>query len=251
MNLRPSKDNWVGLSREQTDPGYLQFQTSYHGIRAGVYNLLTYYRRHKLQTVGSIIQRWAPPTDNNPTEIYAQVVAKALGVGVDDRISLENRETMLRLVETMIGVECGRQPFSREEIRIAMDTAYASHVCPPEPEDSVVRPPPVQEPSLPPVEPPSPPPPAPPEKPSIPPLVDQPSAAPTRKLVVGGTVGAITFVIMILWNKYVPNNPIPAEYAEEIAGLLVLVATLVTQYFVRNRATDIPPGPVSPEKKDP
>ena len=129
LNLRPSGDPWIGLRTEQTDDGYLQFQTSFHGIRAGVKNLLTYYRVRKLRTPAAIIGRWAPPSDNNPTDEYIATVADALGVKPNDQIDLENRSVMCALVKTMIRVECGQQPFSAIEIDAAMTAAYGSHTA--------------------------------------------------------------------------------------------------------------------------
>ena len=38
------------------------------------------------------------------------------------------------------------------------------------------------------------------------------------------------------------SRVLTTEHAEEIASVLILAVTLITQYFVRNRATDIPPG---------
>jgi hypothetical protein len=242
LNLRPSGDPWIGLRTEQTDPGYLQFQTSFHGIRAGAKNLLTYFRVYKRQTPSDIIGRWAPKSDNNPTSSYISTVAKALGVGPADKVDLENQDIMFKMIEAMIGVECGRQPYPKTELMAAIQAAYDSHTTAPEVSTIVVPPAPTgPTPQIPPkVFPASPP--QGPQTPINPPLVDQPTSTPTRKVLVGGTAGAVAFIIMVFWNKYFPGAPIPAEYATEIAGLVILAVTLVTQYFVRNRATDIPPG---------
>src|SRR5687768_13526455 len=70
LNLRPSKDKWIGMRTEQTDPGFVQFQTTFHGLRAGAKNLLTYQRAHKRNTVSAIISAWAPASDNNDTKAY-------------------------------------------------------------------------------------------------------------------------------------------------------------------------------------
>lgn len=260
LNIRPSKDKWIGLRAEQNDPGYLQFQTSFHGIRAGVLNLLTYYRVRLLQTPFEIIDRWAPASDNNPTDSYVTVVSEALGVGAHDRIDLDDRAVMRKLVKTMISVECGQQPFSDLELDVAINAAYGSHSTQPaNPSAPYIRPEVVQPPAPAPAPPkvfpepapvspapasPAPASPAPtsPIAPASPPLVNQPSSGPTRKVMIGGTVGMAAFVVTIFWNRLFPSAPIPEEYAEEIGGLVVLATTLITQYFVRNRATDIPPG---------
>lgn len=231
LNLRPSGDKWIGMRTEQTDPGFVQFQTSFHGLRAGAKNLLTYYRGHKRDTVSAIIGSWAPPSDNNPTDAYIGTVAKAMGVRPNDRIDLNDKSTLRLLMDAMIRVECGSQPFSDVELNSAIDAAYATHQAQPVPPPSSPRPRP-----------------APTDK--TPPLVDQPSPMPTRKIVVGGIVGACAFMVMVIWNRIFPETPLTTEYATEIASAIVLAVTLITQYFVRNRATDIPPGDEETPQKD-
>jgi hypothetical protein len=81
--------------------------------------------------------------------------------------------------------------------------------------------------------------------PPKPPLVDQPTPMPTRKVLAGGLAGAVAFMIVVIWNRLFPESPIPADYATAIAGAVVYIATILTQYFVRNRATDIPPAPAA------
>ena len=244
LNLRPSGDNWIGLREPQTDPGYLQFDTSFHGLRAGAKNLITYYRVHKRQNVASIITNWAPPSDSNPTNHYIATVCEHLGVNPDQRINLDNGDVLRRLMEVMIRVECGSQPFSRIDLETAINAAYASHSAPPiDPPVTDVTP---VQPENPPAEPHKP-------KdqitPATPPLVNQPSLAPTRKLIAGGIAGTVAVIIMVLWNRFLPGYELPLENAEEIAGLVILAVTLVTQYFTRNRAIGIPPANPAPDRK--
>lgn len=209
------------MRTEQTDPGFVQFQTAFHGLRAGAKNLLTYYRVHKRRTVSAIISSWAPPSDNNPTTAYIDTVAKDLGVSPDQTIDLEDKIVLRRLMASMIKVECGSQPYSVTELEAAINAAFASHQTGP----SAGKP-------------------ASPATPESPPLVDQPTAVPTRKIMVGGLVGACAFVVMVVWNRVFPDTPLTAEYATEIASAVILAVTLITQYFVRNRATDVPPGDI-------
>ena len=264
LNLRPSGDNWRGLRAEQTDPGYLQFETDFYGLRAGAWNLLTYFRKHRRRTVRSIISAWAPPSDNNPTDHYVMNVCGALNVTPDSPINLEDSRVLRSMMQVMILVECGVQPYSQEALDSAINAAYAGHPLPPvtatDPSYPSVRPAPADKgpivtpvPVTPSPEKPMPQPDIAPGQtypspdvivpsPAKPPLVDQPTQAPTRKVVVGGIAGAVAFVVMVLWNKAFPDTPLAAEYATEIAGAVVLLVTLVTQYFTRNRASDIPPG---------
>src|SRR5690349_17964338 len=118
LNLRHSRDQWIGMRGQQTDPGFVQFQTSYHGLRAGAKNLLTYFRVRKRTTVRQIIESWAPASDNNATDSYVASVAKGLMVDPDAYINLEDKDTLRRLMEEMIRVECGQQPFKQPKLKI-------------------------------------------------------------------------------------------------------------------------------------
>lgn len=234
LNLRPSGDKWIGMRAEQTDPGFVQFQTTFHGLRAAAKNLLTYYRVHKRDTVSAIVSAWAPPSDNNPTDNYILTVSKAIGVDPEGKIDLNDKLTLRRLMDAMIRVECGSQPYSVTELEAAIEAAYATHQA----DKAPAKPAPVpsQGPTV--------------STGGTPPLVNQPSAMPTRKLMVGGIVGACAFMVMVIWNRIFPESPLTTEYATEIASALVLAVTLITQYFVKNRATDIPPGDVEQPKPD-
>lgn len=51
--------------------------------------LLGSYIERGFDTPASIINRWAPPSDNNPTSQYADYVARRAGVGVNDRVTAD------------------------------------------------------------------------------------------------------------------------------------------------------------------
>lgn len=51
--------------------------------------LLQSYVQRGFDTPAEIINRWAPPSDNNPTNAYVNYVARRVGVGPNDRISTE------------------------------------------------------------------------------------------------------------------------------------------------------------------
>jgi hypothetical protein len=266
LNIRPSGDNWKGMRTEQTDSGFLQFITPFYGLRAGAMTLLTYYRIHKRRTVSDIISSWAPPSDNNPTSDYIDTVCRALGVGSRDLLDLETPDNLRRLMEAMIKVEAGSQPFAKAELEAAITSAYNSHRArpvspgidtpvPAQPSPVTVVPVPAPKPSAP--APHTPWPSAPPAMPRhepdtspTPPLVDQTSAAPTRKvnsIPVGGLFAGIptAFVVQALWNKMMPESPMEPEVAIALAGMISTAFAYGFAYFTRNRASDIPPSPAS------
>lgn len=104
---------WQGavLAEDLTDPRFEQFTHPKWGIRAICRVLVTYQDRHGLNSVREIIDRWAPPVENN-TEAYIQAVSRKLGVGADDAISVHDYATMRELVLAIIRHENGVQPYS-------------------------------------------------------------------------------------------------------------------------------------------
>lgn len=115
-NIDRNETKWQGMSKDQSsDPRFIVFDAPEWGIRALAKTLLTYQSKHGLNTVRAIINRWAPPVENN-TDAYVNAVAKAVGVGPDSRIDLDNYLTIRPLVEAIIHHENGQQPYSDKEI---------------------------------------------------------------------------------------------------------------------------------------
>ena len=64
-NIRTSPTNWNG---EVTEPGekFERFSDMHMGVRASARILRTYGRKYGIDTINKIIDRYAPPEDNNP-----------------------------------------------------------------------------------------------------------------------------------------------------------------------------------------
>jgi hypothetical protein len=107
-NLRRS-DPWVGLAADQSDPEFCRFDDHVFGLRALMIVLLTYSRRHKIDSVREVIARWAPPNENNTAAYVAQVAAR-LSTGPDDEINIEKRSTLIALTRAIVRHENGRPP---------------------------------------------------------------------------------------------------------------------------------------------
>lgn len=73
-----------------SDGRFARFNTMQDGVAAGG-RLLDSYAARGLVTPAQIINRWAPPSDNNPTQAYAQYVAQRLGIGVNDPVPANRR----------------------------------------------------------------------------------------------------------------------------------------------------------------
>ncbi len=109
-NIDRTGTKWAGMSADQSgDPRFIVFDEPEWGIRAIVRVLRTYYDKYGLRTVKGIINRWAPPNEND-TEAYYVTVARRLGVDPDAVIDIDDLDTLRSLVKAIIRHENGRGP---------------------------------------------------------------------------------------------------------------------------------------------
>ena len=108
-NIRVSAINWQG-EVPGTDKEFETFATPEDGLRALETNLSAYRDKHGLKTVRGLINRWAPPTENN-TSAYVNTVAQALGVNPDDEIDTTNPQVMQTLRDAIVQHENGQNPY--------------------------------------------------------------------------------------------------------------------------------------------
>ncbi|MBI9109907.1 structural protein [Maridesulfovibrio ferrireducens] len=111
---------WNGLAEEQLDKSFCTFKTPEHGIRAMGKILITYQDKYGLDTVSGIIDRWAPPIEND-TNAYAEHVAKQLEVGVDEPIVV--RSFLDKLCTAIIRHENGVQPYDIATVQRGVNMA--------------------------------------------------------------------------------------------------------------------------------
>lgn len=120
-NIRKSKATWRGKV-EGSDPDFETFDSPQNGIRAIAKTLLSYQDTHGLRTVRRMISRWAPATENN-TIAYANAVAAALGVDMDEPIDIHRETVLAPFVMAIIRHENGKQPYPAETIEAAVQDA--------------------------------------------------------------------------------------------------------------------------------
>ncbi len=110
---------WQGLTaRDQTTLGqtaedrFAVFQSPKWGIRAIARTLITYQDKHGLRSVKAMIDRWAPPVENN-TAAYIKAVEGKVGAG---EIDVHTYATMNALIRAIILHENGIQPYTDAQI---------------------------------------------------------------------------------------------------------------------------------------
>ena len=123
-------NKWQGLADPPSDGRFCRFVSHEHGIRALAALLTTYQDRHGLRTVRRIIDRWAPPREND-TGAYVAVVARRMGVGADDPVNLHRHDQLRPMVEAIIAHECAGLTYPPAVIDRALTLAG---VPPPAPE---------------------------------------------------------------------------------------------------------------------
>lgn len=96
-----------GQGATSSDGRFGIYPTMDAGMQAAQKQLLSYQDNRGLNTVASIVNRWAPPSDNNNTSAYAATVAKTMGVGVNDQLDLHKPATLNSLSDAMARVENG------------------------------------------------------------------------------------------------------------------------------------------------
>lgn len=107
-NIRISNANWMGKVTG-ADSAFETFSHPVYGIRALARILKNYQSKYSLNTVSQLLNRWAPPVEND-TRSYAAAVAKKLGVGVDQVIQVD--AYLPQLVDAIIHHENGIQPYT-------------------------------------------------------------------------------------------------------------------------------------------
>ena len=111
LNIRRGKDQWKGLRAQQTDASFFQFETLEYGWRAAFYLLTrTYYHKYRLYTIRMIINKWAPPNENQ-TSKYIENVCRLTGIGPDDPIGIpsDQPERWMMVGRAMAIQECGME----------------------------------------------------------------------------------------------------------------------------------------------
>jgi hypothetical protein len=120
-NIRHGSSQWQGMSSDQTgDSAFVQFDAPEYGIRALTKLLRNYQDRYGLDTIRQIINKYAPPSEND-TGAYVASVAGRVGVDPDARINVNN--IIVPLVTAIIKHENGIQPYSAQIISTGISLA--------------------------------------------------------------------------------------------------------------------------------
>lgn len=103
LNLVVSNNNWLG--KVASNNRFEKFSSLEYGMRANVINLRTYYNKYNLKSISQIINKWAPPVENNVLNYITRVVADT---GFGSGMTLPyTKDTFASLAAAMSAVELG------------------------------------------------------------------------------------------------------------------------------------------------
>ncbi len=115
--------NQPGATKEAGPGGrFAVFQTQ----GAGLYNLarqISLYHSRGINTIQKVIEKFAPPNENN-TKSYIQFVSKKTGIGKDDVFQL-NTDNVFAIMRAIIKLENGMDPYSDAQLNEAITQALS------------------------------------------------------------------------------------------------------------------------------
>lgn len=106
LNIRVG-NNWQGEVENPSDKDFEQFVSLEMGLRAGFIIIRRYIEKYSCKTIKSIIERWAPPSEND-TNAYISIVARHAGVDPNRRLSFAEASVLCSIVQAMAFVETGQ-----------------------------------------------------------------------------------------------------------------------------------------------
>lgn len=108
LNIRKG-NNWQGERHPQTDKAFEEFVSIEMGLRAGFIIIRNYFKkRPAVNTITTIISRWAPPSEN-VTTAYVREVSRRSGIDPNEQLRFDEKNKLCRIVQAMCWVECGQE----------------------------------------------------------------------------------------------------------------------------------------------
>lgn len=97
---------WQGEIPGTQPGGYVNFDTLVNGYRAQI-KLLNNYIVKGTDSIKKIINKWAPPSDNNPTDDYIKFVSNKTGIDSNLKLAANDFTTLSKIALAMSFFEHG------------------------------------------------------------------------------------------------------------------------------------------------
>jgi len=114
LNIEKTSDRWRGQLIPHEDDRFARFESPEYGIRAAAKLMQTYWSKYGIDTIAELVNRWAPPSDNNPTANYIAFVSAKTGRDPDVPYDVFSYADMLGIIRAMARFELGAPPNDQE-----------------------------------------------------------------------------------------------------------------------------------------
>lgn len=108
-NIRRSGVRFKGEVIPSHDAEFKEFSTMAYGYRAMFVVLDSYRRRYGRNTIRTMIERYAPPTENF-TDGYVRFITRRTGIAQDEVLDTRSQRDMIPVVAAMSEIENGIAP---------------------------------------------------------------------------------------------------------------------------------------------
>lgn len=106
-NIRKSKTLWQGeITDKSKESEFAVFASPLMGLRALMRLLLTYEFKYGLDTIESLVNRYAPPSEN-ATDHYINHVSRQTGIGRRHTVSLKDKKCLISIARAIVIHENG------------------------------------------------------------------------------------------------------------------------------------------------
>lgn len=113
---------WEGLATaeekmefQKEEQRFCVFRAPKWGLRALARLLGNYQRIHDLTTIRGMVNRWAPPHEND-TDSYVRAVSEGMGISPRTRFSFTSKDLAVSMMKAVIKHENGIQPYSDAQV---------------------------------------------------------------------------------------------------------------------------------------
>ncbi len=100
---------WEGMTRLQDHPKMARFSTPQSGLRALAKLLINYKKLHGLNTLSQVINRYAPPSENQ-TRLYIEDVSIRSGFFPNEHLDFEDPRVLVPVMQAIVVHENGLAP---------------------------------------------------------------------------------------------------------------------------------------------
>jgi hypothetical protein len=105
MALRDTDSTWEGEIVAIYDSGFEWFESVEYGLRAGMYNIIRNYFGEGYNTITSIFNKYAPPSEND-TASYINYVSESMNISAES-VLLPTSDNILKLARAIVDMENG------------------------------------------------------------------------------------------------------------------------------------------------